>query len=242
MKITLGSIVSYVVGIPLLFIGIVLTSQSPLGLLPLVGGLLIIPIIRRQIEGRTGIELSRGATAGIGSFSVIGGIIILLIVAPTGDVGSPPGNDVSNVSMTAEGVDPTDAATDLEVTWNSRAQSAVDPDPDDMSIYNTEDGQKFLVVRMTIQNTGDERIDLNPRLFRAESGGVEYEYQPLFGSGNSFNGVTLNPDASYTAWTAYSVPDDTAEAKLIVNQEAYYQKNVSVSFSHDSNMEINMSD
>lgn len=241
-EITLGSIVSYVVGILLILMGMILTVQSPLGLLPLLGGLLILPVLRRELDRRTGISFSRGAAAGIGTVSVIAAVVIIVLIAASGSTGGTPGSDVSNVSVSAVNSNPSDASTKLEVTWNSRAQSAVDPDTSDMSIYNSENGQKFLVVRMTIENTGDNQLELDPRLFRFESEGVEYDYQPLFGSGNSFSGVTLNPDASYSAWIVYSIPEDTSEGRLIVNQEVYFQKNVTVTFSHKPRMAINMSD
>jgi len=249
MEITLGSIVSYVVGIPLVLISLLLTIQTPLGLIPLFAGLLIIPVIRRQISKRVGVNFSRGAAAGIGTFGVIACVVVLVLVAVSGGGGGAgggteamPGDDVPDVSMTAESVSPADASTSLQVTWNARAQSAVDPDPDDLSIYNSNEGQKYLVVRMRITNAGSESLDLSPSLFRVESEDVEYEYQPLFGSGNSLSGVTLNPGSSYSGWTAFSVPEDTTEARLFVYQDAYFQKNVSVSFSHDPEMAINMSD
>jgi|GEM_PF-3428104 len=244
MKISLGLIVSYVVGIPLVLLSLLLTIQTPLGLIPLLAGLLIIPVIRRQIAKRAGVEFSRGAAAGIGTIGVIAGIVVLVLVGLSGGGagGSVPGADVSNVTMTAEDESPQDASTSLQVEWNSRAQSAVDPDPDDISIYNPNEGQKFVVVRLRITNTGDEPLDLTPRLFRLASSGVEYSYQGLVGSGNSLSGVTLNPDGTHSAWIAFSVPEDLTEARLIVNQEVYFQKNISVSFTHNTDMPINMSD
>jgi len=241
MEITLGSIVSYVVGIPLVLLSLLLTFQTPLGLIPLLAGLLIIPVVRRQIAERAGIEFSRGAAAGIGTVGVIVGVVVLILVGLSGG-GSAPGADVSNVTVTTEDASPQDASTSLQVEWNSRAQSAVDPNPDDISTYNSNEGQKFVVVRVKITNTGEEAIELTPRLFRLTSGGVEYEYQALFGSGNSLSSVTVNPDATHSAWAAFSVPEDQTEARLIVNQDAYVQKNVSVSFAHNPDMPINMSD
>jgi len=241
MEITLGSILSYVVGVPLVLVSILLTVQTPLGLIPLLAGLLIIPVVRRQIAKRMGVEFSRSATAGIGTVGVIAGVVVLVLVGLSGG-GSVPGADVSNVTMSAEDASPQDVSTSLQVEWNSRAQSAVDPNPDAISIYNSNEGQKFVVVRVSVTNTGEESIELTPRLFRLSSDGIEYEYQGLFGSGNSLSGVTMNPDGTHSAWTAFSVPEGLTEAQMIVNQEAYFQKNVSVSFNHNPNMSINMSD
>lgn len=242
MKITLGLIVSYLVGIPLVLLSLLLTIQTPIGLIPLITGLLILPPIRRQLAKRTGVEFSRGASGGIGTIGVISCLVILVLVAFSGSGGGVPGADVSNMSVMAQDASPVNPSTSLEVVWNARAQSAVDPDPNDMSIYNSNEGEKYLVVRMEVTNSGDEPIELDPRLFELESEGVVYEYQSLFGSGNSFSGVSLNPGGSYSAWTAFSVPENTANGQIVINQEAYFQKNISVSFSHNESMSINMSD
>lgn len=243
MNITLGSIVSYVVGVPLTLLGLLLTIQSPLGLVPLVTGVLIIPVVRRQLAERAGVEFSRGAAAGIGGFGVVAGVVIFVMVALSGaGGGSAPGADVSDVSVTAVDASPADASRALSVEWNARAQSSVDPDPDDMSVYNANEGQKFVVIRMRITNEGSNSIELTPRLFRLRSAGVEYEYQALFGSGNSLSGVTLNPGGSYSAWTAFSVPEDLTDTELIVHQDALFGENVSVTFTHNRDMPIGMSD
>jgi hypothetical protein len=245
MEITLGSIVGYLLGIPLVLLAILLTIQTPLGLIPLLTGLLIIPVVRRQIAKRVGIEFSRWAVAGVGTIAIVSSVVVLLVVvlsAASGGGAAVPGADVSNVSVTAEDASAPESSTALEVEWNSRAQSAVDPDPDDMSTYNANEGQKYVVVRMRIANAGNEEIELTPRLFRIRSAGVEYDQAGLFGSGNTFSGVTVSPGASYSAWTVYSVPEDTSEAQLVVYRDAYFDKNVSVSFDRNRRMPINMSD
>lgn len=242
MNITLGSILSYLVGLPLTLFGLLLTIQTPLGLVPLLAGVLIIPVVRRQLASRAGVEFSRGAAAGIGTFGVIAFVVVLVMVglSGSGGTGGVPGADVSNVSVTAEDANPPDAGTTLSVEWNSRAQSSVDPDPDDMATYNSNEGQKFVVVRVRVANDGGEPLELTPRMFRLRSSGVEYEYQPMFGSGNSLSGVTVNPGGSHSAWTAFSVPDDMTEARLVVYQDAFFQQTVSVSFDHNPDMPIRM--
>jgi hypothetical protein len=244
MNITLGLIVSYVVGVPLTLFGLLLTIQTPLGLVPLLAGVLIIPVVRRQLAARAGIEFSRGAAAGIGTFGVIAFVVILVIVALSGGggAGGAPGADVSNVSVTTKNANPADSSTTLSVEWNSRAQSAVDPDPDDLSTYSSNDGQKFVVIRVRVTNEGGESAELTPRMFRLQSSGVEYEYQALFGSGNSLSDVTVNPGGTHSAWAAFSVPEDLTEARLIIYQGAFFRQNVSVSFTHNEQMPIEMDD
>jgi len=244
MEITLGKIVSYGVGIPLVLASIVLTILSPLGLIPLIFGLLILPPIRRQLSKRVGVDFSRGAAAGIGTLGVIAAIVVLLVAALSGGGGgsAQPGSDVSNVSISAVDSSPEESLTALNVEWNSRAQSAVDPDPDDISSYSSNEGQKYVVFRLQIENVGNESVDLTPRLFRLRSEGTEYDHQTLFGSGNSLSGVTLNSGGEYSGWVAFSVPEDLVEAELIVYQDAVISNEITVTFNHNPSMPIEMDD
>jgi hypothetical protein len=246
MKITLGSIASYVVGAFLVIVSVPLTIQSPVGLLTLLAGLLVLPFVRRFLESRFDIELSRGVTAATGSLGVVIAIVAVVLIAISAGGGSventnTPGSDVSDVSVTAEN-SISNTPSHLDIEWNSRAQSAVDPDPDDISIYNSNEGQKFVVVRMKIQNTGSEPVELTPQAFILRSDGVEYSYQGLFGSGNSLSDVTLNSGGEYSGWVVFSVPEDMTDAELITDQDAYFQQTVSTNFNRNSGMAINMSD
>lgn len=244
MNITLGSIVSYCVGVPLALFGAILTIQTPLGLIPLIAGVLIIPVVRRQLGARVGVEFSRGATAGIGTFGVIAFVVVLVLVALSGGGGGGGGGvgaDVSNVGVTAEDTNPPDSSSTLSVEWNSRAQSAVDPNSDDLSTYRANEGQKFVVVRVRVTNEGGDPVELTPAMFRLRSSGVEYEYQGLFGSGNSLSGVTINSGGTHSAWTAFSVPEEMSEARLTIYQDAFFNQNISVSFTHNEQMSVGVS-
>jgi len=244
VKITLGSVVSYLVGVSLVLLSTLLTIQSLLGLLPLVAGMIILPPVRRQLDSRMNVTISRGLAAGVGGVGIVMAIVVMVAVAGGGGTGGEniPGSDVEDVSVTAVNPSVSDAPSQLEVEWNSRAQSAVDPDPDDISSYESNDGQKYIVVRMNIQNTGSQSVDLTPQAFILRSDGVEYDYQGMFGSGNSLTDVTLNPDGEYSGWVAFSVPEEMNEAELVSNQEAYFDQTVSTNFNRNSDMEINMED
>lgn len=243
MQITFRSIAAYILGVPVALLGLlaVFTSLAAGGLL-LGGGLLLLPIVRRKLLKTTGIKFSGGAAAAIFLVCAVAGMgTLALSTGGDGSTVAGPGSSVSNVSVTAESVTPVDAKRELSVVWNSRAQSAVDPDPNDMSIYRSNDGQKYLVVRMEITNTGEGKIELTPRFFKFETDGVIYDYQGLFGSGQSFSSVALTPDSSYSGWTVFPIPSDATTGSIVVDQDAYYSMNVSVSFEHDSEMPINMS-
>jgi hypothetical protein len=244
MKITLRSVTAYGFGIPVAVLGVLALFTSALaGGLLLVAGVLALPVVRRRLRDSVGLELSGGATAAFFLvLAVAGAGTLVLSVSDGSDEGSAaPGSSVSDVSVTAESVSPSDARTALSVTWNSRAQTAVDPDTSDMSIYRSNDGEKYLVVRMKITNTGSSEIELTPSLFEFQTNGVRYEYQALFGSGQGLSGATLTPGASYSGWTVFSVPSKATKGSVLVNQEAYYNGNVSVEFSRDQSMPINIS-
>lgn len=243
MKITLRSIAAYLLGIPIALFGVpAMLASIPAGLMLLVGGLLALPVTRRQLHDRTGVEFSGGAAAGIFLVCAVAGTATLIMSAGGSSSGpSGPGADVANVSVTAESATPADPSHQLSVEWTSRAQSAVDPNPNDMSLYNTEDGEKYLVVRMHITNTGSQEIELTPRFFQFQSEGVIYDYQALFGNGQGLSGVTLTPGADYTGWLVFAVPSETSTGTIVVNQGAYYDATVEAQFEHDSEMAVNMS-
>lgn len=243
MKITFRGIAAYVLGIPVALLGVLaLFTNLMAGGLLFAGGILLLPIVRRKLFENAGIELSGGAAAAIFLVCAVAGVGTLALSAgDSSTAAGGAGSDVSNVSVTAEPVSPVDADRELAVAWNSRAQSAVDPDPNDMSIYRSNDGQKYFVVRMEITNTGEGDIELTPRLFKFETDGVIYDYQALFGSGQSFSSVTLTPGSSYSGWTVFPIPSDATDGMIVVDQDAYYNTNVSVSFEHNSKMPINMS-
>lgn len=109
-----------------------------------------------------------------------------------------------------------------------------------MSHYSSNDGQKFLVVRMEIENRGDGETELTPRLFQFESDGVVYDYQGLFGSSNGLSGVSLQSGSTYRSWVVFSLPEDATQGTLRANNDAYYDETVTVSFEHDGSMPIEM--
>lgn len=260
MDITGGTIAGYAYGIPALLVGLASAAFGVLfllagtggavatllfGIVLLIGAVVSMPVSRRTVHDKVGISFSRGAVVGVcGVVSVLA--TVLFVVGVIGLLGSGasavPGADVSNISVSANDVN-SGSGSALSITWNSRAQSAVDPDSGDMSTYRAEDGQKFVVIRMQITNTGTEDIDLSPRFFKLQSSSVVYDYQGLFGSSSGgLSGVTLQPDGDYSGWIAFSVPSDTQSASLITDQSVYYDRNISVSFEHDSSMSINVSD
>lgn len=239
MKLTLSSVLSYITGVLLIVAGAIGTLVSPLGLISVLTGFLTVPAMRRKITARTGVELSRGLTVAV---AIVGAIVVIAAFASAGGgETSGPGSQVSNVSASAVDADPSDPTQSLQVRYNTRAQRAVDPNQDDMTNYQSESGQKYLVVRMEIRNTGDENIDLTPRLFRFQNDGVEYEYQGLFGaSQGGLQQVSLQPDATYSGWVVFSIPEETRQGEVIVYQDAYIQSQTAVSFERDSSLPIDL--
>lgn len=245
MKITFGWIISYLVGVPLVLFSLLLLVLSWWALVPLVCGLLILPFVRRQLAARFDVEFSRGAAAGLGTVGVVAVLVVMVIVA-AGAIGGggsgTPGEDVTNVTVTAADETVADPDKSMAIVWNARAQSAVNPDPDSFTKYSADEGQKFLVVRMQVENTGDEPVEPSPRAFKLDVDGVHYDRQALFGSGHTLGGATVTPGATHEGWIVFAIPEDATEGELVVDQEAYHREDVSVAFEHDPDMAINMSD
>lgn len=260
MEITGSSIAGYAFGLPSLLVGLtaglfgvlfLVTGTSRgvslllFGIVLTIAGSVATPVLRRLIKSQLGISFSRPAVVGISALSTVLATLLFVItiiglISSTGSV--PPGADVSNVSMSAQNVNPETADHQLEIIWNARAQSGVDPDTDDFSSYSAEDGEKFVVVRMEVTNVGDGEIELTPRFFQFESSGVRHDYQGLFGSSDGFSGITLSPGATHEGWIVFSVSEDTTTGVLVTNQDAYFDQNVSVAFTHDERMAIDVAD
>jgi len=244
MDITLRKIVAYLFGVGAILTGLLLALASAAsGILLILAGALSLPAVRRSLDARLGLSFSTAAVVGIVIILGLASTGALVFAALDGSDSGPtgPGSDVSNVSMAAEDTVSASATQRLDVAWNARAQSAVDPDAGGITTYSAEDGEKYIVVRMQLTNTGSTSIEMTPSLFRVLANGVEYEYQALFGSSQGgLSGVTLREDATYDGWVAFSVPESTTEAELIVNQDAYYQTNTAVEFEQDSSMPVNV--
>jgi len=153
----------------------------------------------------------------------------------------PSGSDSPGFGLTGDSASPSNPVTNLDVQWSAQTQSSVDPDTSDNTAYYAEDGQKFLVIHMELQNTGNKRVELTPRLFRVAIDGAEYSYQPLRGSSAGGLGqVTLQSGGSYEGWILFSIPADATEGELIVYQDALIGE-VSASFEQDTSMPVNVS-
>ncbi|MBX0325775.1 DUF4352 domain-containing protein [Halomicroarcula sp. F13] len=245
VEITLRNVVGYLFGLAAILAGLVFAFVSVAsGVALIIAGAVALPVIRRSLDTRLDVSFSAAAVVGLVVLLTVASMGMFVAAALDGSGQSGPtgaGSDVSNVSVTAQDADPP-ATQSLNVVWNARAQSAVDPTPDDSLSYDAEEGQKYLVVRMQLTNNASSSIDLTPTLFRALSDGVEYEYQALFGStSGDLRGVTLREGATFDGWVAFSIPEDTTSVELIVHQDAYYNERTAVQFEKDASMPVNVS-
>jgi len=240
VDITLSNIIGYVFGIIAVLSGLAYTFTSAVAAaLRVAAGGVALPPVRRQLRDRAGLNFSRASVVGLVLVLSVASLGALVMAADSSD-GGGPGSEVSNVTIEAIDAEPRDATQSLNVTWNARAQSAVDPDTSDVSNYQAEDGNKFVVVRVQLTNAGENEIDLTPRLFGMTADGVGYDYQALFGSGQGGLDVSLQQNASYDGWVVFEVPEDTSNAELTVNQDAYAE-NTTVRFTQNENLPVNVS-
>jgi len=157
------------------------------------------------------------------------------------DVDGEASGQVTDMEFAAEGTNTTNSTTSLAVTWNAGTKDAIDPDEDDSREYRAEDGNKFVLAKLEIENTGSGPIDLTPRLFRVLVDGVEYDHRGLIGSSQGgLSSVTVRPGATYDGWLAFSVPDSSTSATFIVNQDTYTEDGPSVTWTRDSSIVIDI--
>lgn len=130
-----------------------------------------------------------------------------------------------------EDASPNNSFTILRVEYNSRAQSAIDLTRGDNKAYFPPNGRKWLVVKMRIQNKGEQEFTLTPALFEVGVDGAFYQYSRLEGSPNILSNVDLTPTAEITGWTAYPIPSEARSATLRANQDAYFGS-IEVNFYH----------
>jgi hypothetical protein len=147
-----------------------------------------------------------------------------------------PTNSVSPVSVTAESVTPTNPEYEMDITWNSQAQTSVTPPDRDITTY-AESGNKWLVFRILVANVGTSARELNAVQYIVQTKSGEHEIV-AFRSGY-LGGATIDPGEQVSRWMAFHIPADATTATLTMQQDRV-EAALAVSFSHDSSLEINV--
>lgn len=206
---------------------------------------LVAPL--RERLGERGIEVPR--QVGVATVVVVALVVAGVVVGPSfgpsfGDLGSldPFGgggtDEVPPVDVSAGPVQPDGAVTTLYVEFDAVASATIDADPADDRIHVAPEGTRFVVVGLSITNTGSQAVELHPAAFTLSVDGTTYRHQPLSGV-TGFEPATLEAGDSYEGWTAFVVPENAPEGSLGVDQDAVRGK-VAVQFAPNPELTVDV--
>ena len=168
----------------------------------------------------------------VGTKGVVVAAVLVVALMATGVLGVPSipflGGDVSAASSTPE-----NATASLHVTWNAKVTDTIDPNESDDLAYRAPEGQQFVVVRMSINNTGDAKVPLKQTAFRLEANGTTYANESLADHDGFFD-FPIGPGENYAVWTVFTVPDGSS-GTLVYDQNAT-DVAVAVEFERDSEL------
>ncbi|MFH5800013.1 restriction endonuclease [Haladaptatus sp. CMAA 1911] len=175
----------------------------------------------------------RKAVAGV--FVALLAIVAAAVVAPTilgtgGDVRTSGGWNV-----TANSTAPSDATGALDVGWNTKRVSKVNPERGN-GVYKPDDGEEFLLVSMNVTNSGSDSLGLRPQDFALRSNGTLRGYQPLNDT-QGFQPSVLDSDESVSVWFVFSIDDDATNA-TIVTTGRLRRDHVRTKFTHDETLAV----
>ncbi len=195
----------------------------------LVGGLFGIAAIVLGIIG-----LKRGGGKGLsiagiilGALGIIGSILgILFWVLVFGKAAHDVSNNVNDfnqeqrAALTSQKEFTKGEAAqfgNIQVTATSVTRGYIPAD----SFFKPAEGKEFVVVGLTLKNTGTESEMISPYTFKLESGGVAYGPSFVTGPGTGLSSITLNPGASTSGEVVFEVDKTATDLRLTADDYAY---------------------
>ena len=179
------------------------------------------------------------ASAGGADLPVSGGAVAAVVVAvallAAGVLYGPaiPFVGGDDAPITAEAATPDEPDTTLTVTWNATVTETIDPNESDDRAYYPPSGERFVVVRLAINNTGDQQVPLQQGAFELRTEDRIHGHQPL-ADHEGFLDFPIGPGQRYVAWTVFTVPEGTT-GTLIYDQSAT-NATVAVEFERSSTL------
>ncbi len=163
-------------------------------------------------------------------------IMVAAVVVPTilGTGGSVK-TDGWNVSATSTA--PSNATNALEVRWNTKRVSKLNPKTGDPGVYKPKGGKRFLLVSMNVSNNGKNSVGLQQQDFAVRSNGSLLGYQPL--TNTTGHSAVLQAGHSTTVWYAFSIDKDAKNA-TIVTSGRLRRNHVPTQFVHDKSVEADI--
>lgn len=185
-----------------------LPNPGGTGLAAVVVVLLIATSLLGGFAGGAFLTPDTGGPAGVGGSD--GGVVETVTAALDEVVGGDSGGDLAVAALsTAED----DAG--LVVRWNARTTDTVVANG---STYRAPTGTQFLVVQLSVTNTGSERVPVHGADVLVNVNGTRYTPQPLEGA-RTFESTALSPGEETTGWVVFAVSTGATDAVLVPRTE-----------------------
>lgn len=190
--------------------------------------------------GERNVEIPR--QVGVATVVVVALVVAGVVLAPSIAIPNPLGGGGDEqvpaaVAVTAGPVQPEGATTTIYAEYNTTTRQTIDVNPDDEKVHVAPNGSQFVVVALSLVNTGEEAVDLRPAAFTLSANGTTYRYQPLVGA-DGFWETNLAAGDSYEGWIVFVVPEDTPKGTLGIDQGAV-RGSVAVQFAPNPGLAVN---
>ncbi|WP_276298870.1 restriction endonuclease [Halorussus lipolyticus] len=168
-------------------------------------------------------------------------VVVLVAVLGAGVLVGPSipllGGGGGGAPIAAESAAPANSTTTLSVSWNARVTDEIDPNESDTKYYGAPRGEQFVLVRMSINNTGNGTVTVKQANFKLRTENRTYGYQPLTDH-DGFVDFPISSGQRYVGWTVFAVPKGTS-GTLVYEQNAS-EPPVAVEFTHDPAIAVNV--
>jgi hypothetical protein len=155
--------------------------------------------------------------------------LVALGIVTSGCLGSSAEDSPTDVSLSAEDSNPAVPDVSLNVSYNNTVDTEIPTEPTTVA----EDGQKWLLVRMDVTNTGTDARDLNAYQYRVVTDADQYE-QVITKESWELRGKEATPDETVSGWVVFHIPESVTDATLTVGGG---QRNYAVAFTHDTSLD-----
>jgi len=198
------------------------------------------PVERVQALAEGGVGRAADLAGAVGSRGIAVAVVVAVALAAAGALGGPsiPFVGGGGGDIAAESVSPEGANASLHVAWNAEMTDAIDPNESDELAYRAPDGTQFVVVRMSINNTGETRAPLTQAAFRFRTNGTTYDNR-TFADHDGFVDFPMGPGENRVVWTAFAVPAESSGGTLVYDQNAT-DATVAVEFERDAAISTNV--
>ncbi|WP_135806694.1 restriction endonuclease [Halorussus marinus] len=198
------------------------------------------PVDRVRAIAETAVGRVSGLAGGVDSRGLALAVVVAVAIVAAGVLGVPsiPFIGGGGDDITAESVSPEGANASLYVAWNAATTDTIDPNESDELAYRAPEGTRFVVVRMSVNNTGETQTPLRQAAFRFRANGTTYDNQTL-ADHDGFVDLPMGPTSNRVVWTVFVVPEGVSGGTLVYDQNAT-DATVAVEFERDTAISTNV--